>query len=42
LRQTLQQQGIASTAFDFVGHGETGGSLLGSSLAHRVPRLRPC
>jgi pimeloyl-ACP methyl ester carboxylesterase len=36
LRQTLQQQGIASTAFDFVGHGETGGSLLGSSLAHRV------
>lgn len=36
LRQTLQQQGIASTAFDFVGHGDTGGSLTGSCLAHRV------
>ena len=36
LRQTLQQHGIASTAFDFVGHGETAGRLTGSSLAHRV------
>ncbi|NWK77525.1 S9 family peptidase [Aquitalea sp. LB_tupeE] len=40
LRQTLQQQDIASTAFDFVGHGETGGSLMGSSLAHRVHQAK--
>jgi uncharacterized protein len=36
LRQHLQSQQIASSAFDFIGHGETGGSLLGSSLRQRV------
>lgn len=36
LRQHLQQKGIASTVFDFIGHGQTSGSLIGSSLEHRV------
>ncbi|MBA4709830.1 alpha/beta fold hydrolase [Aquitalea aquatica] len=36
LRQHLQSQRVASSAFDFIGHGETGGSLLGSSLRQRV------
>ncbi len=36
LRHYLAGQGISSSALDFVGHGETGGSLLGSSLASRV------
>ncbi|SME92732.1 alpha/beta fold hydrolase [Pseudogulbenkiania subflava] len=36
LRACLAADGVASTAFDFVGHGETGGALAGSSLASRV------
>jgi pimeloyl-ACP methyl ester carboxylesterase len=35
LLQPLATQGWAGAAFDFVGHGITGGSLLGSSLADR-------
>lgn len=35
LLQPLAAQGWAGSAFDFVGHGATGGSLLGSSLADR-------
>ena len=35
LRQELFKQNIPSAAFDFVGHGETGGSLQTSSLKQR-------
>lgn len=36
LRKTLVANGIGSVAFDFVGHGETGGELHGSSLCDRT------
>lgn len=36
LRTRLADKGISSSSFDFIGHGETGGSLIGSSLANRV------
>lgn len=36
LLQPLAAQGFAAAAFDCVGHGATGGSLLGSSLASRL------
>lgn len=36
LRQTLWEHGIESLVFDAVGHGKTGGSQLGTTLAHRV------
>ena len=36
LRERLLTAGIATTAFDFVGHGETGGDLKNSSLAERT------
>jgi len=36
LRQALAIKGIPSVSFDFVGHGETGGSLSGSSLRERT------
>ena len=32
----LAERDVACTGFDFVGHGETGGVLIGSSLASRV------
>jgi len=32
----LARKGITSCSFDFIGHGETGGSLAGSSLESRV------
>lgn len=32
----FEQYGIASCAFDFIGHGETGGTLLSSSLKQRT------
>jgi len=35
LRDALFAQGIASTAFDFIGHGRSDGTLIGSSLAER-------
>ncbi len=35
LRQQLWKNKIQSVAFDFVGHGETGGHLQSSSLKHR-------
>ncbi|KKW40786.1 hypothetical protein A3I46_03330 [Candidatus Kaiserbacteria bacterium RIFCSPLOWO2_02_FULL_54_13] len=35
-RMLLAQRGIASSSFDFIGHGETGGDLAGSSLESRV------
>lgn len=36
LREALLEKGIGSTAFDHVGHGETGGELLGSTLEDRT------
>lgn len=39
LREHLRDQGIASTAFDFIGHGRTGGVLIGSSLAERLAQV---
>lgn len=35
LRQTLNTQGIGSTALDCIGHGQTGGTFANSSLASR-------
>jgi pimeloyl-ACP methyl ester carboxylesterase len=35
LRQELFDRGILSAAFDFIGHGRTGGNLQGSSLRQR-------
>src|SRR6187399_3038611 len=35
LRDVLFAQGIASTSFDFIGHGNSDGTLIGSSLAER-------
>lgn len=32
----LSRRGLACAAFDFIGHGETGGELTGSSLASRL------
>lgn len=40
LRQELWERNIQSVAFDFVGHGETGGNLPSSSLQHRF--LQAC
>lgn len=36
LRQALNSRGIPSVSFDFIGHGDTGGSLLNSSLHERT------
>lgn len=36
LRQSLNSHGIPSVSFDFIGHGDTGGSLLDSSLHERT------
>ena len=36
LRQALDSRGLPSASFDFIGHGETGGDLLDSSLRHRT------
>ncbi|MFW2368749.1 MAG: alpha/beta hydrolase [Desulforhopalus sp.] len=36
LREALYQNGIPSVSFDFIGHGETGGQLIGSSLRERT------
>jgi alpha-beta hydrolase superfamily lysophospholipase len=36
LRNMLAAKGIASCAFDFIGHGETGGEMASSSLKSRV------
>ncbi|MBJ7309575.1 alpha/beta fold hydrolase [Rugamonas sp. CCM 8940] len=36
MREALQRQGIGSTCFDCIGHGETGGALAQSSLASRT------
>lgn len=36
LREALFEKGIGSTAFDHIGHGDTGGELLGSSLEDRT------
>ena len=35
-RTLLAQKGITSGSFDFIGHGETSGELIGSSLQSRV------
>ncbi len=36
LRESLNAQGIPSSSFDLIGHGETGGELLGSTLHSRT------
>jgi pimeloyl-ACP methyl ester carboxylesterase len=36
LRRSLNEKGLATAGFDFVGHGETGGSLPGSTLHART------
>lgn len=36
LREGLNASGIPSVSFDFLGHGETGGALVGSSLQERT------
>lgn len=36
LRTLLADRGIGSSSFDFIGHGESGGDLVGSSLESRV------
>ena len=36
LRQALHERGVPTAAFDFIGHGETGGDLIGSSLQSRT------
>ena len=36
LRRYLASRGISSCAFDFIGHGDTGGQLLGSNLEERT------
>lgn len=36
LRRALMENGIPSASFDFIGHGETGGSLPGSTLHGRT------
>ena len=36
LREDLSARGISSAAFDFVGHGDTGGDLKSSSLSSRT------
>ncbi|AIY39201.1 hydrolase of the alpha/beta superfamily [Collimonas arenae] len=36
LRPALQQRGVATTSFDCIGHGDTGGALLDSSLSSRT------
>jgi uncharacterized protein len=36
MRTSLNSHGIPSASFDFIGHGETGGALLGTSLHART------
>ena len=36
LRRSLYENGLPTASFDFIGHGETGGSLLGSTLHART------
>lgn len=40
LMAALAAQGWPGAGFDFVGHGETGGALEGSSLDHRIAQVR--
>ncbi|MCP4689876.1 MAG: alpha/beta fold hydrolase [Desulfobacterales bacterium] len=40
LRERLFREGISSAAFDFVGHGDTGGDLKGASLENRTRQAR--
>lgn len=39
LREHLAQHGISSLAFDMIGHGETGGEFIESSLARRTEQV---
>ena len=39
MRQALQQKKIPSLSFDFIGHGETGGELLGGTLRSRTEQV---
>jgi pimeloyl-ACP methyl ester carboxylesterase len=40
LRQSLNASNIPSVSFDFIGHGETGGDILGSSLRERTEQAK--
>ncbi len=40
LRQHLAKVGIASAAFDCIGHGQTGGDIVGSTLEDRLEQAR--
>lgn len=40
LRLELLERGLGTSAVDLIGHGETGGALLGSSLAERSRQVR--
>ncbi len=40
LRERFLKEGVGSVAFDFVGHGETGGELIGSSLDDRLNQAK--
>jgi pimeloyl-ACP methyl ester carboxylesterase len=40
LREELRAAGVSSAAFDFVGHGDTGGDLKSSSLCSRTRQAR--
>ncbi len=39
IREHLFAKGVSTCAFDFIGHGETGGELLGSSLQQRTHQV---
>jgi pimeloyl-ACP methyl ester carboxylesterase len=39
IRENLFAKGVSTCAFDFIGHGETGGELLGSSLQERTRQV---
>lgn len=39
LRERLNERNIGSCAFDFIGHGETGGDITSSSLESRVKQV---
>ncbi len=39
LRQELAERGVGTCAFDLIGHGQTGGELRTSSLAHRTRQV---
>ncbi len=39
IRESLNAHGIPSASFDFIGHGETGGELVGTTLHERTEQV---